>query len=104
MNTNRRLVRLRAALPNAPDDTTLLEGENSRHGRSRGIGMAALYRSGAGHATARRQAGYGHRRRLNLIRSTAYNPATGAGLQSFHVRLTLDSTDGVLGELCWPMS
>lgn len=41
--------------------------------------------------------------RLNSVRVTAYNRATGADFRTIRSRRTLDANDGGVEELCWPM-
>lgn len=67
---------------------------------SRRVGMSALYRSGARHATARQRGRECPASRLNSVRVTAYNRATGADFRTIRSRRTLDSNDGGVEELC----
>ncbi len=41
--------------------------------------------------------------RLNSVRVTAYNRATGADFRTIRSRRPLDANDGGVEELCWPM-
>lgn len=61
------------------------------------VAWRALYRTATGQASATDRPGDGRSSRLNSGRSTAYNPATGAGLRLLHGPRMFGSKDGFAG-------